>query len=313
MKDLEPNSCSVSYPSAASNAPAFESSCGRPGCTHSFRYDGGNPLDGIAALVKAHRANCVGRDLSATHPRTIHWEPSIQMVKQFPRAEYNAETSYFGAEYYKDEAHWDDCPQDKQDRDKANQKAMIATHRWDMSWTPTGGEMSNTRNVENKATMATCAPEFRFTCDNIETKLIESRHSSAANSVDEMMYGFGSEGPAETASCRGATARTKKPGAKKTARTEVERKAVLRDDPWTGLVEFYRVLCRGCGNTIKLDARSRYYPGLWLKHRKRCDGVRRGKPLLDAMISWDPKSARGSKSRDASETTDGSSMKDGSE
>ncbi|KAJ7197777.1 hypothetical protein GGX14DRAFT_667562 [Mycena pura] len=61
---------------------------------------------------------------------------------------------------------------------------------------------------------------------------------------------------------------------KKTARKEAERKALLEADPWALAVSATCVVCGGCRQIIKLDARSRYYPGLWEKHRDRCDGVR---------------------------------------
>ncbi|KAJ7183830.1 hypothetical protein C8R46DRAFT_1067924 [Mycena filopes] len=60
---------------------------------------------------------------------------------------------------------------------------------------------------------------------------------------------------------------------KKSARTEAERRRTLEDDPWTLEVTPHEVVCRGCRRTIKLDRRSRYYPGLWEKHRDRCDHV----------------------------------------
>ncbi|KAJ6470913.1 hypothetical protein C8R45DRAFT_1165533 [Mycena sanguinolenta] len=63
---------------------------------------------------------------------------------------------------------------------------------------------------------------------------------------------------------------------KKGARTEAQRRAVLTNDPWTLTVGPQSVLCRGCRNTIQLDGRSRYYPGLWEKHRLRCEGVKKG-------------------------------------
>ncbi|KAJ7206918.1 hypothetical protein GGX14DRAFT_637234 [Mycena pura] len=62
--------------------------------------------------------------------------------------------------------------------------------------------------------------------------------------------------------------------AKKTARKEAERKALLEANPWVYSVSATEVVCEGCRQRIKLDARFRYYPGLWEKHRDRCDGVR---------------------------------------
>jgi hypothetical protein len=60
---------------------------------------------------------------------------------------------------------------------------------------------------------------------------------------------------------------------KKGARTQAQRRAILNADPWTLSVAPHHVVCRGCKKTIKLDARSLYYPGLWEKHRDRCEGV----------------------------------------
>ncbi|KAG2153732.1 uncharacterized protein EDB93DRAFT_1134406 [Suillus bovinus] len=34
------------------------------------------------------------------------------------------------------------------------------------------------------------------------------------------------------------------------------------------------VTCRGCHKVIIIDQRSRYYPGLWVKHRGKCPGIR---------------------------------------
>ncbi|KAJ6505786.1 hypothetical protein C8R47DRAFT_1102420 [Mycena vitilis] len=64
-----------------------------------------------------------------------------------------------------------------------------------------------------------------------------------------------------------ATAMNRK---KKGARTEAQRRALLLADPWTHEVGPHHVVCGGCSHTISLDKRSRYYPGLWEKHRLRC-------------------------------------------
>ncbi|KAJ7105970.1 hypothetical protein C8R44DRAFT_329106 [Mycena epipterygia] len=50
---------------------------------------------------------------------------------------------------------------------------------------------------------------------------------------------------------------------------------MLERDEWTATVTPHDVVCRGCRRTIKLDRRSRYYPGLWEKHRDRCEHVGR--------------------------------------
>ncbi|KAJ7626800.1 hypothetical protein FB45DRAFT_920108 [Roridomyces roridus] len=59
---------------------------------------------------------------------------------------------------------------------------------------------------------------------------------------------------------------------KKSARSEAERRLSLEADIWIvpGTVEPHAVVCRNCARRIKLDRRSRFYPGLWTKHRDRC-------------------------------------------
>jgi hypothetical protein len=75
------------------------------------------------------------------------------------------------------------------------------------------------------------------------------------------------------------------PRKKKGARTEAQRRAILNADRWTTTVAPHHVGCRGCKKTIKLDARSRYYPGLWEKHRERCEGVNTGRALVRMALT----------------------------
>jgi hypothetical protein len=56
---------------------------------------------------------------------------------------------------------------------------------------------------------------------------------------------------------------------------ETERKALIESDCWAGDVTAVSVECKGCGKTVSLDKRSMYYPGLWIKHRSKCPGIRR--------------------------------------
>ncbi|KAJ7610211.1 hypothetical protein FB45DRAFT_1066377 [Roridomyces roridus] len=81
---------------------------------------------------------------------------------------------------------------------------------------------------------------------------------------------------------------------KKTARTQNERIAGFRKDEWVGLFDAKRVLCRGCGHTIKLDKRSDYYDGLWIKHCGRCAKVQEGCRIPDSRLVWaDEKDSKG--------------------
>ncbi|KAF8991890.1 hypothetical protein BDQ17DRAFT_1546701 [Cyathus striatus] len=51
------------------------------------------------------------------------------------------------------------------------------------------------------------------------------------------------------------------------------RKKMLEEDVWAGDVTRTSVRCLGCGQIRKLDRRSDYYPGLWLKHRSKCKKI----------------------------------------
>ncbi|KAG1834643.1 hypothetical protein DFJ58DRAFT_216630 [Suillus subalutaceus] len=52
-------------------------------------------------------------------------------------------------------------------------------------------------------------------------------------------------------------------------RKEDQRKQELENDEYTEDVQPTSVRCRGCQKAISLDKRSRYYPGLWVKHRRQ--------------------------------------------
>ncbi|KAG1740297.1 hypothetical protein EDB19DRAFT_1708688, partial [Suillus lakei] len=57
------------------------------------------------------------------------------------------------------------------------------------------------------------------------------------------------------------------------ANRKTERRAGLEGDVYTADVQPTSVRCRGCQKVIKLDRRSRYYSGLWTKHRGKCPGI----------------------------------------
>ncbi|KAG1883438.1 hypothetical protein F4604DRAFT_1617903 [Suillus subluteus] len=52
-------------------------------------------------------------------------------------------------------------------------------------------------------------------------------------------------------------------------RKEDRRKQELENDEYTEDVQPTSVRCCGCQKAISLDKRSRYYPGLWVKHRSK--------------------------------------------
>jgi hypothetical protein len=62
---------------------------------------------------------------------------------------------------------------------------------------------------------------------------------------------------------------------KKSTMNEHEQKTTLEADKWALNVTPTSVKCVACSQTISLDKRSRYYPGLWLKHRRKCIELKR--------------------------------------
>lgn len=62
-------------------------------------------------------------------------------------------------------------------------------------------------------------------------------------------------------------------GHSKRRKGEGERKEDLENDEYTDDVQPTSIRCCGCDKVICLDKRSRYYPGLWVKHRGKCPGI----------------------------------------
>ncbi|KAJ7470224.1 hypothetical protein B0H11DRAFT_2434417 [Mycena galericulata] len=322
----------------------IESTCGRPGCTHIYRHDGRNPFTDLSVLMKAHRPHCVGVAFAATHHCGIRWTPTPQMVRQFPRATYDPERSYFGPEYYMDEAIWNSPEEEEKPGgddevinssyrssaghpeapDADTETMALGDSRYTSAETsrsmPPYSEHAARREERVMKDIATGIPPksaiparpsryTRTTMSQGKKRADMTRGSSSCERMSfaeesqidlpwndhgqrhdypAMLDSFSPTDSSASASGEGplysSAATTSK--AKKTAHSAAERKFILEKDPWTGLVDKKRVVCRGCGRTIKLDARSDYYPGLWEKHRMRCQDIRNGKALPDSMIRW---------------------------
>ncbi|KAI6041869.1 hypothetical protein EDC04DRAFT_2545110, partial [Pisolithus marmoratus] len=71
------------------------------------------------------------------------------------------------------------------------------------------------------------------------------------------------------------TSSTTAAGWERKRKTEEQRKRELEEDEFTTNVTVTSVTCVGCNKSISLDKRSRYYPGLWVKHRNKCPDVQR--------------------------------------
>ncbi|KAG8221160.1 hypothetical protein J3R82DRAFT_2711 [Butyriboletus roseoflavus] len=62
-------------------------------------------------------------------------------------------------------------------------------------------------------------------------------------------------------------------GCERKRRTLDQRKLELEQDEYAKNVTTKSVVCGGCHKEISLDKRSKYYPGLWLKHKGKCPSI----------------------------------------
>ena len=62
-------------------------------------------------------------------------------------------------------------------------------------------------------------------------------------------------------------------GCERKRRTLEQRRLELEQDEYAKNVMTKSVVCGGCHKEISLDKRSKYYPGLWLKHKGKCPSI----------------------------------------
>jgi hypothetical protein len=74
--------------------------------------------------------------------------------------------------------------------------------------------------------------------------------------------------------------------------TEQQRREFLEADEWAAKVEPRSVICGACSMTILLNQRGGqhgqsggYYPGPWMKHRRRCQEIKRLNALAMEVTS----------------------------
>ncbi|KAJ7132554.1 hypothetical protein C8R44DRAFT_731210 [Mycena epipterygia] len=251
----------ISLPSTRSIL-RFENQCGHRGCAHIFQYEGTNPFEELAAMVKAHKPHCIGRNFSATHPRKIAWEPSEEMVKHFRKADANTVI-------YEGDCSYHNPATDMDDPDCERPHVDQASHQVDDGQTCATDSYTDERVCAPQTAEQHFQPyQHKVMHDFTEDISIDSRSDSAGSRATSRCT---ANDDTDSISDKAAP---RKP--KKTARKEDERRALLVNDPWTLTVELNHVICRGCERSIKLDGRSRYYPGLWQKHRGRCPGIQQG-------------------------------------
>ncbi|KAF8172940.1 hypothetical protein K438DRAFT_2023581 [Mycena galopus ATCC 62051] len=123
-------------------------------------------------------------------------------------------------------------------------------------------------------------------CDEYESveqfRAGSSTPSSSGSTADDSQIDMRDQRSTSRSSSLGSVPSSSAFSVKKTARTEAERRRTLETDEWTLRVTPHEVVCRGCRRTIKLDRRSRYYPGLWEKHRDRCESVNKMRQAMEA-------------------------------
>ncbi|KAJ7225111.1 hypothetical protein B0H12DRAFT_1223836 [Mycena haematopus] len=249
-----------------SPGPTFENPCSRRGCSHVFKYSGTNPFEDLAVLVARHAPYCDGRIFSATQRCDTGWEPSEEILNRF----YEEQSQYLTL--YHDFDRISGMPPTFLTATRGlsrarRQRRLLRSPDPRLRARPSADRLEvETHALEPAATAAVAIESIN---DTVSTK----RRKKA------------------TSPSKPRTSRSPKPPMrqihllprkKKGARTEAQRRAVLTNDVWTTAVAPHEVRCRGCKSTIKLDGRSRYYPGLWEKHRLRCEGVKKGTAETDA-------------------------------
>ncbi|KAJ7327909.1 hypothetical protein DFH08DRAFT_967694 [Mycena albidolilacea] len=239
---------------------AFRNTCGRRGCGHVFEYDGADPLGNIHRLVREHSPLCGG----------LRAESSISFWRQPERPPPPPPPPVEEASFRSSSAS--SVGSGAGDTTRASSPSTATSASASLSTRP----KRRTRARAPSATPSTASG---------------SSLSSVSSSASRL--GIDIDG-SSTAKGKG---KSKSPnGASKSSHTEPQRRALLAADPLIrpGSITPHTVGCAVCKKTIRLDRRSRYYPGLWVKHRVRCvkdqeegkhgDGGERDPSVMDIEV-----------------------------
>ncbi|KAJ7867832.1 hypothetical protein B0H13DRAFT_2351772 [Mycena leptocephala] len=240
-----------STPPPAESALVFENPCDRPGCPHIFKYAGTKPFQRLAALVAQHAPHCIGRNFGATHRCDTSWQPKAATLYRFYQLEDDP-AMYHNFGQCRVIGVIEDCPKcgalhPDDDECQANADATMY-------------ESDDEIPLRSVSAAKRCKKKATFKSSRTP--------ASGDNEKNAAM-----DSPLLMPACK-----------KKGARTEAQRHAVLNADPWTTSVAPHHGVCRGCKHIIKLDGRSRYYPGLWEKHRLRCEWVKKGRAQEESSV-----------------------------
>ncbi|KAJ7736069.1 hypothetical protein B0H14DRAFT_3898587 [Mycena olivaceomarginata] len=242
---------SVKLPlTAKTRVATFESPCGRLGCNHVFKYEGIDPLKEISALVKAHSIECRGGNYTATHA-DAEWQ-APNNLKCF-------------------------C---KMLEDDSNGVATTAPKpppfRPKLPPTPPTGPKSKRKAAE------ALTKALQRQSEAVSTTLTTSeRRGSAveqsANIAKPAKLPFHRSSIQKTPDHRILHYNDPRDG--NCAKTPLSVARTLNLDEYTLGVTSQHVVCRGCRKTVPLHRRNEYNPGVWRKHRSRCEGVKKRRGL----------------------------------
>ncbi|KAJ7611539.1 hypothetical protein DFH06DRAFT_1244408 [Mycena polygramma] len=210
----------------------ISSYCTRRGCAHIFKCGGPRPFDDLATLAERHAPSCVAAEVSATHECAKEWWPSQAVVELFlnPPDDPAMYRNFGQCAPAPIGANCTRCGQDHPESNACDAELKLLE-----KLTAKNARAPVKRNTKKKSKAARKKPKPKP-----RSGLVFTANATTLNRK------------------------------KKGARTEAQRRALLIADPWTLEVEPHHVVCRSCEHTISLDKRSRYYPGLWEKHRLRC-------------------------------------------
>ncbi|KAJ7204156.1 hypothetical protein GGX14DRAFT_647686 [Mycena pura] len=267
----------------------FSSTCGRRGCTHVYAAAGLRPFAALAEQAAAHAPHCAGNSHGATHRCAIEWQPPPGVLCAFDaERDESAPRLYHPADARRSATHrcaieWQPPPgalcafDAGRDENRDAPRPSCGGERAD-EWVPApqpAAIASANRKHSARATWAQ-APGGTAAHWHVACQCVPDTQAQAAESPGGSARASSQDDPA-AAAASGTTSPAPAPRKKKSARTEAERIALLAADAWALRFDAATVVCRGCARAIALDRRSRYYPGLWLKHRARCAGVRRAR------------------------------------
>ncbi|KAJ7644902.1 hypothetical protein FB45DRAFT_1021644 [Roridomyces roridus] len=235
----------------------FRNTCGRPGCSHVFEFSGLNPLESISSLVSQHAVTCAGRSAGSATEKAVERDHTLR-PHEIPDATPRVWRSQIPISM---------LVHGNEDADRNSRSPSPA---WITSVSSSPCSRSSSLSDDNHPPRSPSPPSSISAHSG--TTSSSSSPCSRSSSLPPLTAIRHPSAPPRPRSIP----RTRRPRPhKKSAHTESQRRLILESDPYIlpGSLTPREVVCGGCHRRIKLDQRSKYYPGLWEKHRGRCDLV----------------------------------------